>query len=115
MNNNPEDLTSHTIQNQESLPYYVRNKYSAKHGHVLVDKLQRVASDSQVPSATMSGSRQSFYDLFDLFSKDEESFMATNVAGTTPRQHDPAAPVWPTPKHHLNSLPYIPKNWGQDN
>jgi hypothetical protein len=51
---------------------YVENEYSAKYGLGPVNKLETVPSSNLVPSATASGSYQSFFDSYNLSSDDDE-------------------------------------------
>jgi len=84
MDIDPEDETSYTTQYQESFLKYVENVYCAKHRRVLVNKLDSVPSSNLVPSATASGSCQSSFDAYNLYSNDEEDLTTNNVAETTP-------------------------------
>ena len=84
MDINPEDETSYSTLYQEAFLKYVENEYCAKHRRVPVNKLETVPSSNLVPSATVSGSYQSFFDPYDLSSDDEEYLTPNNVAETTP-------------------------------
>jgi len=72
MDIDPEDETSYTTQYQVAFLKYIENEYCAKHLHVPVNKLETVLSSNLIPSATASGSYQSFFDPYDLSSDDEE-------------------------------------------
>jgi hypothetical protein len=72
MDINPEDETSYTTQYQEAFLKYVENEYHTKHRHALVNELETVPSSNHVPSTTASGSNESTFDPYDLFSDDEE-------------------------------------------
>jgi hypothetical protein len=109
---NPEDETSYTTQCQEAFLKYMENEYCAKHQCVLVSKLETVPSSKLVPSATTSGSYQSSFDPYDLFSDDEEYLTPSNVAETTPGRSDRAAHLLTAARLYLNSPPEAPKNCG---
>jgi len=81
----PEDETSYTTQYQEAFLQYVENEYCAKHRHVPVNKLESLPRSYLLPSATASGSCESYFDPFDLSSDDEDYLMPNIVAKTTPR------------------------------
>jgi len=82
---------------------------------VLVNTLETVPSSDLVLSATASGSYQSSFDPYDLFSDDEEYLTPNNVAETTPGRSDRAARLLTAARLYLNSPPEAPKNWGQIN
>jgi len=90
---NPEDKTSYTTHYQQAILKYVELEYCAKHRRVPVNKLETIPSSNLVPSATASGSYQSFFDPYYLSSDDEEYLTPNNVAETTPGQSDRAAPM----------------------
>jgi len=69
----------------------VENEYCAKHRRAPVNKLETVPSSNLVPSATASGSYQSFFDPYDLSGDDEECLVPNNVPETTPGRSDRAA------------------------
>jgi hypothetical protein len=62
----------------------VENEYYAKHRHVAVNTLDTVQSSNLVPSAMASGCYQSSFDIYYLYSDDEEYLTPNNVAETTP-------------------------------
>jgi hypothetical protein len=115
MDIHPEDETSYTTQYQEAFLKYVENEFCDKDRHVPVNKLETVPSSNLVPSATASGSYESYFDPYDLSSDDEEYLMPNNVAETTPGQSDRAALVLTAAWLYLNSPPAAPKTWGQIN
>jgi hypothetical protein len=115
MDINPEDETSYTIQYQETFLMYVENEYCTKHRRVPVNKLETVPSSNLLPSATAAGFYQSYFDLYDLSSDDEEYLTSNNVAKTTPGRSDPAVCLLTAARLYLNSPPEAPKNWGQSN
>jgi hypothetical protein len=115
MDIHPEDETSYTTRYQEAFLKYVENEYCAKRQRVLVNKLETVPTSTLVPSATASGSYQSCFDPYDLYSDDEEYLMPNNVAETTPGRSDRSARLLTTARLYLNSPPETPKNWGQIN
>jgi hypothetical protein len=82
---------------------------------VPVDKLQTVPSSNFVPTATASGSYQTFCDPYELSSDDEEYLMPNNVADTTPGRRDSTARLLTTARLYLKSPPEEPKYWGQIN
>jgi len=82
---------------------------------VPVNKLETVPSNNLLPSATASGSYQSFFDPYDLSSDDEEYLTPNNVAEMTPRESDRAARLLTAARLYSNSPPEAPKNWGQIN
>ena len=91
------------------------NEYCAKNGRVPVNKLETVPSSNQVPSATASGSYQSFFDPYDLASDGEKYLTRNNVTETTPGRIDCAARLLTATRLYLNLLPEATKNWGQIN
>jgi hypothetical protein len=113
MDIHPEGETSYTTQYKEAFLKYVENKYFAKHRHVPVSKTENIPSRNLVPSAMDSASRRLSFVPYDLSSHDEEYLTPTSVAETTPRQSDHAARWLTAARLHLNSLPELPKNWGQ--
>jgi len=115
MDINPEDETSYTKQYQVANLKYVENEYCAKHQHVPVNKLKTVPSSNLVPFAPASGSYQSSFDPYDLFSDDEEYLTPKNVAEMTPGRSDCAARLLSAARLYLNSLPEATKKWGQIN
>jgi len=86
MDINAEDETSYTMQYQEAFLKCVENEYCAKHWYVPVIKLETLPSSNLIPSAMASGSCQSCFDQYDLFSDDEEYLTRTNVSEMTPGQ-----------------------------
>jgi len=82
---------------------------------VLVDELESVTSSNLVPSVTASGSYQSSFDPYDLFSDDEEYLTPNNVAEMTSGRSDHAVRLLTTNRLYLNSPPEAPKNCGQIN
>jgi len=115
MHINPEDETSYTTQYQEAILKYVENEYCAKRRRVPVNKLETVPSSNLAPSATASGSYQSFFDPYDLSCDDEEYSTPNNVPERTPGRSDRAARLLTAARLYLNSPPEAPKNWGQSN
>jgi len=115
MDINPEDETSYTTQYQEAFQKYVENEYCVKYRRVPVNKLETVLSSNLVPSVTASGSYQSSFDPYDLFSDDEEYIMPNNVPETTPGRIDRTARILTAAGLYLNSPPEAPKNWRQIN
>jgi len=115
MDINPEDETSYTTQYQEAFLKYVENEYCAKHRRVPVNKLKSLPSSNLAPSATASGSCQSFFNPYDLSSDDAEYATPNNVAEITPEQSDRAVHILTAARLYFNSLPEAPSNWGQIN
>jgi len=112
---NPQDETFYTTQYQEAFLKYMENEYCAKHRHVPVNKLESFQCSNIVPSATASGSCQSFFHPYDLSSNNEEYLTPNNVAETTSGRSDRAAQLLTAARLYLNSPPEAPKNWGQIN
>jgi len=112
---NPEDETSYTTQFKEAPLKYVENEYCAKHQCVPVNEPGNVPSSNLVPSTKALASSQLSFDPYDLSSDDEEYLTPINVAETTPRWSDRAAPLLTAARLYLNSPPEAPKNWGQIN
>jgi hypothetical protein len=79
------------------------------------NELESVPSSNLVPSATASGSYQSFFDPYDKSSDDEEYLIPNNVPETTPRRSDRTTRLLTAARLHLNSPHEAPKNWGQIN
>jgi len=115
MDINPDDDTSYTTQYQEAFLKYVENEYCAKLRRAPVNELEILPSSNLVPSATASGSYQSSFDPYDLFSDDEEYLTPNDVPETTPGQSYRAARLLTAPWLYLNSPHETPKNWGQIN
>jgi hypothetical protein len=90
----------------------VDNEYCAKHQRVLVNTLEMVPSSNLVPSWTASGSDQSSFDQYDLFSDKLDDIMPNNVPETIPGQSDYAARLLTAAQLYLKSLPEAPKKWG---
>ena len=80
-----------------------------------VNTLEKVPSCNLIPSATASGSYQSTFAPYDLFSDDEEYLTPNNVAKTTHRGSDRAAWLLTAARLYFSSPPDAPKNWGQIN
>jgi len=93
----------------------VENEYGAKHRRAPVIKYKKVLSSNLVPSATASGFYQSYFDLYDFSSDEEEYLTPNNVPETTPGRSDRAARLLTATRLHFNSPPETPKNWGQIN
>jgi len=72
MDINPEDETSYTTQYQELFLKYMENEYCAKHRHVPVNKHESLPTSNSIPSETVLGCCQSFFDPYDLSSDDDE-------------------------------------------
>ena len=72
MDIDPEDETLYTTHYLEADRKYVENEYCAKHRSAPINSHETVPSTNLVPSATASGSYQSFFDPYDLSSDDEE-------------------------------------------
>jgi len=115
MDINPDDETSYTTQYQEAFLKYVENEYCAKLRRAPVNELEILPSSNLVPSATASGSYQSSFNPYDLFSDDEEYLTPNDVPETTPGQSYRAARLLTAPWLYLNSPHETPKNWGQIN
>ena len=115
MHINPEDETSYTTQCQEAFLKYVANEYCANHRLVPVNKHKSLPRSNLIPSGTVLGSCQSFFDSYDLSSDDEEYLTPINVAETTPGRSDRAARLLTAARLYLNSPPEVPKNWGHIN
>jgi hypothetical protein len=77
-----------------------------------VHKPERVRSSNLVSWVKASGSYQSFFDVYDLFSNDDEHLMTINVAGMTPRWSDCAAHSSTAARLYSNSPYEELKNWG---
>jgi len=84
MDINPEDETSHINRYQKAFLKYEENKYCAKHKRMPVIKSDNTLINNLSSCETASGSGQSSYDPNDLSSDDDEYFMPTNMAETTP-------------------------------
>jgi len=110
---NPEDETSYTTQYQEAFLKDVKNDYCAKHRHVPVNKLESLPSSNLFPTAMASGSCQSFFDSYELSSKNEEYLMSNNVTETTSGRIDRTAALFSASRLYLNSAPDTPENWGK--
>jgi len=82
---------------------------------VLVIKHEILPSSNLIPSVTVLGFCQSFFDSYDFCSDNDEYLPPNNVAETTPRQNDRAACFLTAARLHLNSPPEAPTNWGQIN
>jgi len=93
----------------------VENEYCAQHQCVPVNKHNSLLSSNLIPSATASGSCQSSFDPFDLFSNDKEYFIPNNAAETTTGLSAHAAHQLTTDRLYLNSPPESQKDWGQIN
>jgi len=115
MNINPEDETSYTTQYREAILKNVKNEYCAKLRHVPGNTSDNVLSSNLVLTALASRCGQSCFELYDLFSNDEEYLMLNNVATMTPGPRNSAAYWFIATGVYLNSLPEAPMNWGQFN
>ena len=93
----------------------MENKYCEKHRGVLVNNPYSVPSNNGVTSATGSGSGQSSFDRYDLWSDDEEYWTSFNVAEITLGQVDRTAVLLTATRLYSNSPPEAPKDWGQIN
>ena len=91
----------------------MENEYWAKHRRVPVITLETVPSSNLVPSATASGSFQSYFDAYDSSSNNEQYFTPYNVAEMTPGRSDRTARLLTAARLYLNSAPEAPKNWGK--
>jgi len=111
---NPEDETSYSMQYKQTILTYVEIEYCAKHRRVLVHESENKLSSNLVPSEMSSGSSQSSFDPYDFSSDHEEYLMPTYVAGMTPGQSDCTALLLSTARLHLNLLPEVPLNLGQN-
>jgi hypothetical protein len=80
---NPEYETSYPTQHLEAFLRYVEIEYCAIHRRVTVNTLDTVSSSNLIPSATASGSYQSYFDQYDWSSDDEEDLMPINMDQTT--------------------------------
>jgi len=115
MDINHEDEISYSTQYQEAFLRYVENEYCAKHRHVQVNTHESSPSSYLIPCATALGSWQSSFDPYDMSSNDEEYLPPNNVAETTPRRSDRAAPSLTATRLYLNLPPEAPKDWGRGN
>jgi len=112
MHLDPENDSSDTTQNQETFPKCGENEYSAKHRRMSVIQSEHVLGGNHLPSANASAFGPSSFDLHDSSSDEEEYWMPTREAETTPGRSDCATCVFTATRLHLNSLPDAPKNWG---
>ena len=113
MDINSEDQTSYTTQYQQAFLKYVENEYCAKHRCVTVKKHENLPRSNLIPSETVLGSCQSFFNPYDQSSDDEEYIIPNNVAETTPGQSNHAAHLLTATRFYLNLPPEAPKNWEQ--
>jgi len=115
MHTNPADDTSYPTQFLQAFRMCVENEYCANHRHVPANTHECEPGSNHVPSATGSGSGQSFIDSYDLSSDDEEYLMPNNVAETTLEHSNRTARLLTTARLYLNSLSKVTKTWGQIN
>jgi len=109
------DRTSYTTQHQEAFLQSVENGPCTNHRCLPVTIPERVLSNNLFYSATAPGSGQSLYDSYDLYRGDEEYLMPKNVAKTTPRPSNCAAPFLTAARLYLNSPPELPQDLEQMN
>jgi len=109
----PEAETSYTTHYQQAFLTYMENEYCAKHWRVPVNKHKSFPMSNLIPSEMFSGSWQSSFDPYDLFSDDGEYLTPNNVAETTSGQSARAACLVTAARLYLNLLPEAPQNWGQ--
>jgi len=82
---------------------------------VLVNTLASLPSSNFIPSVMASGTCQSSFDLYDLFSDDEEYITPNNMAEITTGQSNGAAPIMTATRLRLKFPPEAVNNWGQIN
>jgi len=110
-----EDETSYSTEYQEAFLKYVENKYCSNHQRVPVNEHNSLLSSNLIPSATASGSCQSFFDPYDFSSDDADYRTPNNVTETTHGRRDRAARLLTATRLYLNSPLEAPKNWRQIN
>jgi hypothetical protein len=115
MDVHPTDEGFFTVQFKDAFLRYVEHEYCSK-DHIKPNfKLETSKQNNPFSTSPVSGSGHSFHHPHDLSSDDAEYITPANLVESTSRRSNRAARPLTATTLYLNSLPEVPRRWGQIN